>query len=239
MSVHNDKLRKVPDRQRWLISYADFMTLLCAFFIMMYSIKMLDLEQYQAVQDVLEGMFTTKSVQMMPNPEASHTLLDHNNGVMPLYETVKQQLQVFIDSKNMVVEQEGDWVKIRLKTDTLFPVAGWEINDGMMDMIEQLALVIRPIPNEINIEGHTDDVPISNARIVSNWDLSALRAVAVVRALELYGVAPQRMAAVGFGYHKPLLANTSNANRQENRRVEVLIKQGSPNQPWSRDDSAE
>ena len=101
--------------------------------------------------------------------------------------------------------------------------------------MEQLAVVIRPIPNEINIEGHTDDVPINTPRVASNWDLSALRAVAVVRALELYGVAPQRMAAVGYGYHKPLLNNSSNQNRQINRRVEILIKQGSLNQPWSRE----
>ena len=134
-----------------------------------------------------------------------------------------------------MLEQEGEWVKVRIKTDTLFPPSGWEISDEMMDMMEQLAVVIRPIPNEINIEGHTDDVPINTPRVASNWDLSALRAVAVVRALELYGVAPQRMAAVGYGYHKPLLNNSSNQNRQINRRVEILIKQGSLNQPWSRE----
>jgi chemotaxis protein MotB len=226
-----------PDRHRWLISYADYMTLLCAFFIMMYSIKLLDEEQYQAVQDVLDGMFTTKAQQMLPQPEVSTTILDNNNGMMPLYETVKQQLQVFIDSNELILEQEGEWVKIRLKADTLFPAGGWEINDEMMDLLEELAAVIRPIPNEINIEGHTDDVPISTEVIVSNWDLSALRAVAVVRAFELFGVAPQRMAALGFGYHKPLFANDSDEHRLANRRVEILIKQGSINQPWAREDS--
>lgn len=220
---------------RWLISYADFMTLLCAFFIMMYSINLLNNEQYQAVQDVLDGMFTTDAVQILPQADTSDSILTDNNGVMPLYQTVKQQLQVFIDSQQLVLEQEGEWVKVRIKTDTLFPPSGWEISDEMMDMMEQLAVVIRPIPNEINIEGHTDDVPINTPRVASNWDLSALRAVAVVRALELYGVAPQRMAAVGYGYHKPLLNNSSNQNRQINRRVEILIKQGSLNQPWSRE----
>ena len=226
-----------PDRHRWLISYADYMTLLCAFFIMLFSVKSLNEEQYQAVQEALEGIFTTPSQQLLPQPEVSTTILDHNNGVMPLYETVKQQLQVFIDSKDLALEQEGEWVKIRLKTDTLFPAGGWEINDEMMDMIEQLALVIRPIPNEINIEGHTDDVPINTNSIVSNWDLSALRAVAMVRAFELFGVAPQRMAAIGFSYHKPLFANDSNVHRLANRRVEILIKQGSMNQPWAREET--
>jgi chemotaxis protein MotB len=228
-----------PDRHRWLISYADYMTLLCAFFIMLYSVQLLNEEQYQAVQEVLEGMFTTQSQQLLPQPEVSTTILDHNNGVMPLYQAVKQQLQVFIDSNELNLEQEGEWIKIRLKTDTLFPAGGWEINDEMMDMIEQLALVVRPIPNEMNIEGHTDDVPISTNNIVSNWDLSALRAVAVVRAFELFGVAPQRMAAVGFSYHKPLFANDSNEHRLANRRVEILIKQGSINQPWAREESVE
>lgn len=228
-----------PDRHRWLISYADYMTLLCAFFIMLYSVKLLDKEQYQAVQDALDGMFTTQALQILPQPEVSTTILDHNNGVMPLYQTVKQQLQVFIDSNELNLEQEGEWIKIRLKTDTLFPAGGWEINDEMMDMIEQLALVVRPIPNEINIEGHTDDVPINTTSIVSNWDLSALRAVAVVRAFELAGVAPQRMAAMGYSYHKPLFPNDSDEHRLANRRVEILIKQGSINQPWAREDSVE
>ncbi|CCK75423.1 Flagellar motor protein of OmpA/MotB domain [Oleispira antarctica RB-8] len=228
-----------PDRHRWLISYADYMTLLCAFFIMLYSVKLLNEEQYQAVQEVLGGMFTTQALQILPQPEVSTTILDHNNGVMPLYQTVKQQLQVFIDSNELILEQEGEWIKIRLKTDTLFSTGGWEINDEMMDMIEQLAMVVRPIPNEINIEGHTDDVPISTKNIVSNWDLSALRAVAMVRAFELFGVAPQRMAAVGFAYHKPLFANDSDEHRLANRRVEILIKQGSINQPWAREEFVE
>jgi chemotaxis protein MotB len=108
-----------------------------------------------------------------------------------------------------------------------------------MDMIERLAVVIRPIPNEVNIEGHTDDVPINTENIVSNWDLSALRAVAVVRAFELLGVAPQRMAATGFSYHKPLFVNDTDEHRLANRRVEILIKQGSIYQPWAREEIVE
>jgi len=228
-----------PNHERWLISYADYMTLLCAFFIMLYSLELLNEEQHQAVQDALEGMFTTQGLQILPEPEASTAILDYNNGVMPLYQTIKQQLQVLIDSNQIKLEQEGEWIKIRLKTDTLFAAGSWEINDAMIDLIDQLALVVRPIPNEINIEGHTDDVPISTASVVSNWDLSALRAVAVVRAFELMGVAPQRMVATGFSYHKSLFANDSDEHRSENRRVEILIRQGSINQPWAREESVE
>ncbi|HCM06401.1 MAG TPA: hypothetical protein DIC30_10355 [Oceanospirillales bacterium] len=228
---------KGPDSHRWLISYADYMTLLCAFFIMMYSVELLDEKQYKAVQEALDGMFTDNAQQLLPQPEVSTTILEHNNGIMPLYETITQQLQVFIDSNELIVEQEGEWIKVRVKTDTLFPAGGWEISDEMMDLLEQLAITIRPIPNEINVEGHTDDVPINSALVVSNWDLSALRAVAVVRAFELFGIAPQRMAAMGYSYHKPIFVNDSDEHRLANRRVEILIKQGSLNQPWSREDN--
>ncbi len=228
---------KGPDSHRWLISYADYMTLLCAFFIMMYSVELLDEKQYKAVQEALDGMFTDNAQQLLPQPEVSTTILEHNNGVMPLYETITQQLQVFIDSNELIVEQEGEWIKIRVKADTLFPAGGWEISDEMMDLLEQLAIIIRPIPNEINVEGHTDDVPINSALVVSNWDLSALRAVAVVRTFELFGIAPQRMAAMGYSYHKPIFVNDSDEHRLANRRVEILIKQGSLNQPWSREDN--
>lgn len=226
-----------PDSHRWLISYADYMTLLCAFFIMMYSVELLDENQYKAVQEALDGMFTDNAQQLLPQPEVSTAILDQNNGMMPLYETITQQLQVFIDSNELIVEQEGEWIKIRVKADTLFPAGGWEISDEMMDLLEQLAITIRPIPNEINIEGHTDDVPINSSQIVSNWDLSALRAVAVVRAFELFGIAPQRMAAMGFSYHKPIFENDSDEHRLANRRVEILIKQGSLNQPWAREEN--
>lgn len=228
-----------PDRHRWLISYADYMTLLCAFFIMLYSVELLDENQYMAVREALDGMFTTSSQQLLEQPEVSTTVLDDSNGMMPLYQTITQQLQVFIDSNELIVEQEGEWIKVRLKADALFSAGGWEISDEMMDLLEQLAITIRPIPNEINVEGHTDDVPISNKSIVSNWDLSALRAVAVVRAFELYGIAPQRMAAMGFSYHKPIFANNSDEHRLANRRVEILIKQGSINQPWAREENIE
>jgi chemotaxis protein MotB len=228
---------KGPDSHRWLISYADYMTLLCAFFIMLYSVELLDEKQYKAVQEALDGMFTDNAQQLLPQPEVSTTILEHNNGIMPLYETITQQLQVFIDSNELIVEQEGEWIKIRVKADTLFPAGGWEISDEMMDLLEELAMVIRPIPNEINVEGHTDDVPIKSALVVSNWDLSALRAVAVVRAFELFGIAPQRMAAMGYSYHKPIFVNDSDEHRLANRRVEILIKQGSLNQPWSREDN--
>jgi chemotaxis protein MotB len=228
-----------PDPQRWLISYADYMTLLCAFFIMLYSVELLNKKQNEAVQDILEGMFSTQGQQVLPESDDSKTINNHTNGVMPLYQTIKQQLQVFIDSDELILEQEGEWIKIRLKTDLLFPIGGWEINDQTMDMIEQLAMVVRPIPNEINIEGHTDDVPISTTSVVSNWDLSALRAVAVVRAFELSGVAPQRMTAIALSYHKPLFTNDSDEHRSSNRRVEISIKQGSLNQPWGRDKTAD
>ncbi len=228
-----------PDRHRWLISYADYMTLLCAFFIMLYSVELLDENKYQAVKEALDGMFSTKALEILPQPATSTTVLENNNGMMPLYQTITQQLQVFIDSNELIIEQEGEWVKIRIKADTLFPAGGWEISDEMMDVIEKLAITIRPIPNEINIAGHTDDVPISNATIVSNWDLSALRAVAVVRAFELFGIAPQRMAAMGFSYHQPIFPNNSDEHRLANRRVEILIKQGSINQPWAREENVE
>lgn len=228
--------RSGPDNHRWLISYADYMTLLCAFFIMLYSVKLLNTEQYQAVQEVLDGMFTTSSQQILPQPEVATTVMEDSNGMMPLYQTVKQQLQVFIDSNELILEQEGEWVTIRLKSDALFPAGGWEVSDVMMDLLSSLADVIRPIPNEINVEGHSDDVPINSASVVSNWDLSALRAAAVVRAFELYGIAPQRMVAMGYSYHKPLFENNSDEHRLGNRRVEIRIKQGSLHQPWARDD---
>ena len=225
-----------PDRHRWLISYADYMTLLCAFFIMLYALELMDQKTSKAVQDVLDGMFSVNAPQFLPNPPESESPLDAANGLMPLYREIKQQLQVFIDSDQLDVEVDGDWIRIRLPSDVLFAPGDWEIDDLKMDMLAEVAELLRPIPNELNVEGHTDDIPLQSAAIVSNWDLSALRAVAIIRALELYGVAPQRMAAMGFGYQRPLKENTSDANRAENRRVEILVRQGDQFQSWSREE---
>lgn len=225
-----------PDRHRWLISYADYMTLLCAFFIMLYALELMDQKTSKAVQNVLDGMFSVNAPQFLPNPPESESPLDAANGLMPLYREIKQQLQVFIDSDQLDVEVDGDWIRIRLPSDVLFAPGDWEIDDLKMDMLAEVAELLRPIPNELNVEGHTDDIPLQSAAIVSNWDLSALRAVAIIRALELYGVAPQRMAAMGFGYQRPLKENTSDENRAENRRVEILVRQGDQFQPWSREE---
>lgn len=226
-----------PDRVRWLISYADYMTLLCAFFIMLYALELMDQKTSKAVQDVLDGMFSVNAPQFLPNPPDSVSPLQDQNGLMPLYKEIKQQLQVYIDSDQLDVEIDAEWIRMRLPSDMLFSAGDWEISDAKMDQLAAVANILRPIPNEINVEGHTDDVPLGQSVIVSNWDLSALRAVAVIRALELYGVAPQRMAAMGFGYHRPLVSNTSAVNRAENRRVEILIRQGDIYQPWSREDA--
>lgn len=223
-------------KHRWLISYADYMTLLCAFFIMLYSIELLDKEQYEAVKDALDGIFTVPSVQVLPEPPSSENTLEDNAGLLPLYQEISEKLRLFTDGNQLEVEEDKDWVRIRLPGDMLFAPGEWEISDQKMDALVAIAETLKPLPNEINVEGHTDDVPLNNSLIVSNWDLSVLRAAAVVRALELLGVAPQRMAAMGYAYYSVLEPNVSAEARARNRRVDIMVRKENNDQGWSREE---
>jgi len=127
---------------------------------------------------------------------------------------------------NIKVTDKG--IAIRINAPFLFPSGRAALKTGAVGVLDSLAVFLGKVPYPVRIEGHTDSIPINTARFPSNWELSAARAVAVTRALQGGGVAPDRIAAIGCGEYRPLAPNTTPEGRAENRRVEIFLKLEGP-----------
>ncbi len=123
----------------------------------------------------------------------------------------------------MTVRRNDFWIEVEMRTDILFPSGSARLADSATGILERLANVLAPFPNPIRVEGHTDDKPIRTPVFNSNWELSAARAGSVVRVLQSHGVAPGRLAVIGYGEQRPLKSNTTSEGRNANRRVVVVI----------------
>jgi chemotaxis protein MotB len=143
---------------------------------------------------------------------------------------VQDALQGLIDAKMVTIKRENLWLEVEINTDILFPSGSGGFSPEAQPVLDKLAAVLRPFPNPIRVEGHTDDRPIRTAAFPSNWELSAARAASVVHQFMQAGIDPSRLEIVGFGEFRPLQPNDSVVGRNANRRVSILIlEQTAPN----------
>jgi chemotaxis protein MotB len=136
---------------------------------------------------------------------------------------VQDAMQSLIDAKLVSVKRESMWLEVEINTDILFPSGSGAFSARALPVLDNLANVLKPFPNSIRVEGHTDDRPIRTASYPSNWELSAARAASVVHEFTKAGIDPLRLEIVGFGEYHPLQSNDSVAGRNANRRVAILI----------------
>ena len=234
------------NHERWLVSYADFITLLFAFFVVMYSISSVNEGRYRTVSESIKAALNplsnhsgenriinigeAKSVQQGRNPS------DAKQAVL---RRIHQQIQVISDKQvkdlvalvTVVQKINGDIV-IRIPDRLLFNSGEATVRAEALPFLEGLSSVILELNRHTRVEGHTDNVPIRTALFPSNWELSASRAVMVVRVLsELYGVPADHFAAVGHADTRPITANADAEQRAKNRRVEVVILEQAPPVP--------
>ena len=232
---------------RWLVSYADFITLLFAFFVVMYAISSVNEGKYRVLSDTLVDAFSTppKSIkpiqigkpetQLAPAEEKTETASTPKPVIKPpkpsinarrmeeIADRVTEAMQPLIDQGLITVDHNKLWVEVEMNTSILFDSGSSELeNDGMPPLVE-LAKILKTLPNYLDVEGHTDNLPISTKIFPSNWELSAARAASVVHLFANNGVAPERMAAIGFGEYRPKVPNSTLSGRRTNRRVVVVI----------------
>ena len=224
-----------PDPHRWLVSYADYMTLLCAFFIMMYAMQLIDEDEGAAIRSQIEAVFSNNIPPPPATPPQLSIPLEEGSGFKPFLADIRQLTQLIEDADDMIVEGERDWISVSLNSDFLFGPGETRIRDQALPLIEEMARHLRNWPHPINVQGHSDDTPSIG---VSNWEISALRAASVVQNLALYGVAPQRMAAMGMSHYQPVAEGDSPEAKSRNRRVVIFMTQGGNETPWSRPNEA-
>ncbi|HME37408.1 MAG TPA: flagellar motor protein MotD [Steroidobacteraceae bacterium] len=136
---------------------------------------------------------------------------------------VQDAMQALIDAKLVTVRRENMWLEIEINADILFPSGAGEFAPAAEPVLDKLAEVLKPFPNPIRVEGHTDDRPIKTAAFPSNWELSAARAASVVHQFTRQGVDPLRLEIVGFGEFHPRQPNATIEGRNANRRVVILV----------------
>src|SRR5450432_3449816 len=136
---------------------------------------------------------------------------------------VQEAMRALIDAKLITVKRESMWLEIEINTDILFPSGSGAFSSSAEPVLDKLAEVLKPFPNPIRVEGHTDDRPIHTSAFPSNWELSAARAASVVHQFTKQGIDPLRLEIVGFGEFHPRQPNESADGRNANRRVAILV----------------
>lgn len=215
----------------WMTTYGDLMTLLLVFFVLLYSFSVMDLEKFQgfiaalkAQLGVLDGGRTISEDTLVSkglkgerfNP--SQTNLNRVMGELSQY--IKEQgLQ-----NNVSLEITRRGLIVRLTGQILYDLGKAEIKPEGEKILDKIATSIKDIPNDIMVEGHTDNLPINNEQFPSNWELSTTRATNVIKFfIENYNISPDRLSAAGYSEYRPLYSNDTPEHRTKNRRVEIVI----------------
>lgn len=268
------------NHERWLISYADFITLLFAFFVVMYSISQVNDSKYRVLSDTFIEAFH-RPTDSQPNTEPADQAAPANDLISPIdlgkstrdAEPVTEQVPVIVDSSqgaaSEVVQQPDDkiktsdeltqisdlvtekfaplisqqliqvssnelWLQIELKDSILFSSGSADTSEQARKIFDEIAAILGGYSNPVQVEGFTDNVPISSAKYPTNWELSTARASAIVKHLAANGVAPERLSAVGYGEYQPVASNDSVQGRAQNRRVTIMIAKRKMDRPKAR-----
>lgn len=213
------------DKDRYIITYADLITLLLGLFIILYAISNVDISKYQKMMGVLGNVFGSQPVQ--------EKLLELKNQKFDIRDQItvsslKDNLQSVISENNLnnsiKLEENERGITIRILDDILFPTGKAEIREDSKLILQKIASIIRTIPNDIRIEGHTDNIPIKNSVFPSNWHLSVARALNTAYYLiDSEKLSPEKVSIVGYSEYRPVLSNETPDGRANNRRVDIVI----------------
>ncbi|MDH4273477.1 MAG: flagellar motor protein MotD [Gammaproteobacteria bacterium] len=234
--------------ERWLVSYADFITLLFAFFVVLYAMSSINEGKYKDLSDSMIAAFQTeprsmKVVQVgdIKRPKESNMLDKNPSAGAPdtpqqQQRDVESQLSLkqmsneieaamsgLMDKELVKLRRDENWLEVEMNTSILYDSGSAVLAPRALPVLREIAYILRKFPNPINVEGFTDGIPIHTDLFRSNWELSAARAASVVHLFMENGVAPKRMAAIGYGEFRPVADNATEVGRNKNRRVVLAI----------------
>jgi len=234
-------------RDRWLVTYADMLTLLLALFIIMYSISKADVQRFRQFQqglqrafhiDVLQGQDantladagaiidqpqpTTSGVEATPEPALTAPSPDAEVAAQ-----LRARLAGLVPAGargNIAVDVRPDGLVVSLYGVLLFDAGRTDLRPDGRRVLDGVAQAIRPLPYDVRVEGHTDNVQPDPGPYPSNWDLSVSRALVVTRYLiDVAGFDPSRLSAAGYAEYRPVASNATREGRLRNRRVDLVL----------------
>jgi chemotaxis protein MotB len=232
------------NHERWLVSYADFITLLFAFFVVMYAISSVNEGKYKVFSNSLITAFNprnatpaTTNVETPPTllpplpiaqRRAQEALRREKDHMTAIARDLKRILAPLVREGKVRVTQNALGVNVEINASVLFAPGEAKLSAESNQALSLVANLLRSDSHKIQVEGHTDNMPISNPVFASNWELSSNRASSVVRLFIDSGIEEERMTAVGHAANQPVAPNDSPDNRARNRRVNVTILTGMP-----------
>ena len=239
------------NKDRWILSYADFITLLFAFFVALYALSAKNSGNEQQLQETLQGVFDAVQKSVKPinigepitgEPQSSNVIeiqpvpinspaveqtTEEENSSSVIYsllsQVVEEQFTGLFHSGQISVTESANWVSLELKTGLLFDQGDYDLTNEAVALLMLIADVLKAYPSAILVEGNTDNTPIVSNDLDSNWHLSSLRASSVVDELVYRGINPKLIAPIGFSSEHPKVRNTNDYARQQNRRVILRI----------------
>jgi len=232
------------NHERWLVSYADFITLLFAFFVVMFAVSQVDSNKVGRFAE------SVRAVTLWNGPQLATPTRSSDQGVAPpsliptnvivaskatgvdlrlMRDLLRQRLRAAIINSRITVEQDDEQLVVRLLETGAFAAGSARLLETSERDLQALGEVIHDLPYAVRIEGHTDAAAVRGVRYRSNWELSAARAVAVLECLARRGgVSESRMSVSGFAATRPIASNSTAAGRRRNRRVDIVLMELAP-----------
>ncbi len=229
------------NHERWLVSYADFITLLFAFFVVMYAISSVNEGKYKTLSAALVKAFHNNPDQIpamgsgvqtgldpIPVPTAEITTEEgdavQNEKMREIADDILKVMEPLVKEGQVRVAQSRAGVSVEINAGVLFEAGQALLEKKPVEVLKAVAEVVAKVPEMIMVEGHTDNTPINSPVYPSNWELSSARASSVVRLFIENGVAPRRLTAMGYADQRPVASNDTNEERAKNRRVTIRIE---------------
>jgi len=233
-----------------MVSFADFITLLFAFFVVMYSISSVNKGKYETFSESLDkALFHEEKVVKVVEPiqvgriptriqpielpnlvtvseeehQLSEEIREEKRRLDEVSDEFQRALKPFVESQLVGINKHDFWVELEMNSELLFGSGSADLSSKAIPVLVKVAEVVKDVPNVINVEGYTDDVPISTGIYPSNWDLSSARATNVVKELVKNNIPPTRLSAVGYGEFHPVADNSTEEGRFKNRRVVLVL----------------
>lgn len=235
-TTYNGTFITYDDDATWLVTYADLMTILLVFFVLLYTLAFFEKEQYRHAVETIKVQVEENEnliglMELMEIPETADTQITIENitGLhsreKSLFDTLTRFMRSSREKQNISTRILDGKIIVSIKGKALFNSGSAALNKTAILIFDEIIQILGDYPEyNINIKGHTDDVPISTMIFPSNWELSAVRATTVLKYLVSKGVSPQRLTATGYGQVMPLMPNTTEENRAQNRRVEFVLE---------------
>lgn len=231
--------KKVPDpaapenHERWIVSYADMLTLLFALFVVLYATSDANPQKLQSVHNSIEQAF---SIGVLQGSNGASPIFSTGGGLTPSISEIKSNNFTAIEATlgkfakandlegKIQIKSDTDSITISLADNLLFDSGSADLRPGSQDVLAQVAAALKGLPNVMRIEGHTDNVPVNSADFASNWELSAARASRVLRFMrEQGGLTENDLFLAGFADTHPIAENTTPEGRALNRRADIVI----------------